>query len=136
MVDVGFEDSGHHIEECVRIEWLEEQILRGIEKGPDQSVRALPGHEKDGNIRVERPKSVGELAPIHIGHDQVRNDEAQLTPVFLGYPQRGATVICFQDLEVPFLQEPADDEPNHGLVIDDQDGAGRCGHTWGGVMGR
>jgi hypothetical protein len=137
MVDVGFKHSGHDIEECVRIERLEEQILGGIEKRPNQGVWALAGHEEDGNIRVERPKSVSELAPIHVRHDQVRDDEAQLTPEFLRYPQRRAAVVCFEDLEVPFLQEPADDEPDHGLVIDDQDSAGRCGHAWGGgVMGR
>lgn len=48
-----FEESGHDVEECVGIEGLEEEVLRGIEEAAYQCARALARHEEDGNIGMQ-----------------------------------------------------------------------------------
>ena len=82
-------------------------------------AQRIAGNQDQRQGRPARVQSVGEDGGIAVGEAQVENGEVRMTLVGQGQGARG--VGGFEDDVALALQDTAEDLPNRGIIVYDQD---------------
>jgi hypothetical protein len=107
--------------------------LREVDRLPEQRNVAIAGeqlaclrvvgasHEHHGQPRIEVARPLGELAAVHPGHPEIREQDAGLARVRSEEPEGRPAAGAAPDLAADLVEHAGDGGARRRLVVDHQD---------------
>src|SRR5690606_20970732 len=116
-----------HLADLAREPFRAERLLDEGDVGVEHAslrdrVPGVAGHEEHAQAGAQRRELLGQLAPVHLRHDQVRDEQVERARL----PRRqrqGLASVLRGDHALPLAdQDPLCESADRGLVLHEQDG--------------